>query len=56
MMETLETQQRVREVYLKFVEKGELVRVDGDKPKEVVAEALYAKVLDLRKTFKGFVS
>ena len=56
VMETLETQQKVREVYLKFVEKGELVRVDGDKPKDAVAEALYAKVLDLLKTVKGFES
>ena len=50
VMETLETQQKVREVYLKFVEKGELVRVDGDKPKEVVGDALYVMVLDLLKT------
>ncbi len=56
VMETLETQQKVREFYLKFVEKGELVRVDGDKPKEVVAEALHAEVLALLKTVKGFVS
>ncbi len=54
VMETLETQQKVREVYLKFVEKGELVRVDGDKPKEVVADTLYAKVLELLKTVKNF--
>jgi dTMP kinase len=52
VMETLATQQKVREVYLKFVEKGELVRIDGDKPKEAVAEALYEKVLDLLKTVK----
>ena len=56
VMETLETQQKVREVYLKFVEKGELVRIDGDKPKDVVADLLYAKVLALLKTVKGFVS
>jgi dTMP kinase len=52
VMETLETQQKVREVYLKFVDKGELVRVDGDKPKEVVAASLYAQVLELLKTVK----
>lgn len=56
VMETLETQQKVREVYLKFVEKDELVMVDGDKLKEGVADELYAKVLDLLKTVKGFVS
>lgn len=55
VMETLETQRKVREIYLKFVEKGELVRVDGDNPKEVVTEALYATVLDLLKTFKDSI-
>jgi dTMP kinase len=56
VMETLETQRKVREVYLKFVEKGELVSIDGDKPKEAVAEALYAKVSELLKKYVGFVS
>jgi dTMP kinase len=56
VMETLENQQKVREVYLKFVEKGELVRVDGDKPVETVAEELYGKVLDLLKAAKGFLA
>ncbi len=55
VMETLETQQRVREVYLKYVAKGELVRVDGDRPKEVVAEELHAKVLGLLKSAKGLL-
>ncbi len=56
VMETLEIQQRVREVYLKYVEKGELIRVDGDNPKDVVAEELYARVSTLLKSAKGFVS
>jgi dTMP kinase len=56
VMETLETQQKVREVYLKFVAKGELVRIDGDKPKDAVAEELYAKVSGLLKTCRGFIS
>lgn len=55
VMETLETQLKVREVYMKFVDKGELFRVDGDKPKGVVADMLYAKVLELLKTAKGFI-
>jgi dTMP kinase len=55
VMETLEIQQRVREVYLKYVEKGELIRVDGDNPKDVVAEELYARVSNLLKSAKGFV-
>ena len=56
VMETLETQQKVREVYLKYVEKGELVRIDGDRPKESVAEELYAKVLGLLKKCQDFVA
>ena len=56
VMETLETQQKVRDVYLKFFEKGELVRVDGDKPKEVVADELYTVVLGLLKACKSLVS
>ena len=52
VMETLEIQRKVREVYLKFVEKGELIRIDGDKPKDAVADALYSKVLGLLKTCK----
>jgi dTMP kinase len=56
VMETLETQQKVREVYLKYVEKGELVRINGDKPKDAVAEELYSKVLALLKSAKGLVS
>ncbi|MGD0645272.1 MAG: dTMP kinase [Candidatus Bathyarchaeia archaeon] len=50
VMETLEIQQKVREVYLKFVEKGELIRIDGDKSKDAVADALCSKVLILLKT------
>jgi dTMP kinase len=40
VMENLETQRRVRDVYMKFVEKGELVRVDGNKSKSQVAADL----------------
>ena len=56
VMETLEIQQKVRDVYLKFFDKGELVRVDGDKPKEVVADELYTMILGLLKACKSFVS
>jgi dTMP kinase len=55
VMETLETQSKVRDVYLKFVAKGELVRVDGDKPKKDVADALYASVLGLLKTAQNHI-
>jgi dTMP kinase len=54
VMETLETQQKVREVYLHYVKKGELISIDGDKPKEVVAAALIAKILELLKVANGF--
>jgi dTMP kinase len=55
VMETLETQQKVREVYMKYVDKGELVGIDGDRDKEVVAQELYGKVLDLLKAAEGFM-
>jgi dTMP kinase len=56
VMETLETQRRVREVYLKYVDNGELVRVDGDRDKEFVAQELHAKVIELLKPVDGYVS
>ena len=37
---------------MKFVEKGELILIDGDKPKDIVADELYSKVLSLLKTVK----
>jgi dTMP kinase len=55
VMETLETQQKVREVYLKYVEKGELVRIDGDREKEAVAEELQTKVVELLKAAQRFL-
>jgi dTMP kinase len=50
VMETLETQQKVRDVYMKYVEKGELVLINGDKSKDAVAEVLYSKVSSLLKS------
>ena len=44
VMETLEIQRRVREIYLSFVEKGELILIDGDRTKDEVADALFSKV------------
>jgi dTMP kinase len=46
VMESLETQQKVREVYMKFVEKGELVKIDGNKPKHEVADEILKVVLN----------
>jgi dTMP kinase len=50
VMENTETQQKVRDVYLKFVAKGELVRIDGNRAKAEVAEALSAVVLKFLET------
>jgi dTMP kinase len=55
VMETLETQQKVRDVYMKYVDKGELIRVDGDKDKELVAEELFTKVAELLQAAKCFM-
>jgi dTMP kinase len=51
VMENLETQRKVREIYLKSVAKGDLTRIDGDKPLEEVREGLAAVVLKFLETF-----
>jgi dTMP kinase len=51
VMETLETQKKVREIYLKFVANGQLVRIDGDMPVADLSEALYTRVLRFLATF-----
>jgi len=56
VMETIDTQMKVRQVYMNFVDKGELVRIDGDRTREVVAEELYITVLDLLKNCKDLIS
>jgi len=50
VMENLETQRKVREVYLKFVENGELVRVNGNKSKNEVADEIFFIVLNSLKS------
>ncbi|MEM1539362.1 MAG: dTMP kinase [Candidatus Bathyarchaeia archaeon] len=45
VMENIETQRKVREVYLKLVKNGELVKVDGNKGKEEVAGEILSIVL-----------
>ena len=45
VMENTETLQKVRDVYLGFVAKAELVRIDGNRGKAEVAEALADVVL-----------
>ena len=45
VMENMETQQKVRKIYLNFVEKGSLTKINGDQPKNEVAKELYAVVM-----------
>jgi dTMP kinase len=49
VMEKLETQKKVREVYMKFVGKGKLVPVDGNKTKDELAKGILKVVLDFLK-------
>jgi dTMP kinase len=49
IMEDLETQKKVRQIYLKFVEEGRLTRIDGNKSESEVAEDVYAIVTEFLK-------
>jgi dTMP kinase len=49
VMENLQTQLKVREIYLRFVGKGGLVRVDGNRSKREVAREIVAKVKEFLK-------
>jgi len=49
VMETLDMQRRVREVYMKFVDKRELVRIDGNRSIDAVAVDLLKVVEDFLK-------
>jgi dTMP kinase len=50
VMETLDNQRKVRKVYLKFVEEGSLVRVDGNRSlTEVAAEILNIVLTHLKR-------
>lgn len=51
VMENLETQLKVQQIYSKYVETGALVRIDGNKSKREVAKAIWQAVSDhLRRT------
>lgn len=52
VMENLETQRKVREVYTKLVEEGELVKVNGNLTKEEVAKEILRLVLESLKEVK----
>jgi dTMP kinase len=49
VMERLETQRKVQEVYMQFVKNEELVPVDGNRRKEKVAEDILMVLLDFLK-------
>ena len=51
VMETVETQKKVREIYLKFVANGALIRIDGDMPINEVSEAMHTRVMKFLETF-----
>jgi len=49
VMERLDTQRKVRAVYMKFVENGKLVSVDGNRRKDEVARDILTVVLSFLK-------
>jgi len=56
VMETLENQRKVREVYMTMVDSGRLILIDGSKPIHDVAENALAVVLDFLKRSQSFSS
>jgi dTMP kinase len=50
LMENMETQQKVRGVYLNFAEKGDLIRIDGNKSQAEVSADLLRVVLNFLKS------
>jgi len=53
VMERLETQRRVRDVYMKFVENGKLVPVDGNRRKDEVAKNILTIIVDFLRSQKN---
>jgi dTMP kinase len=51
VMENLETQRKVREMYLRFVEGGELIRIDGDASRIAVSEKVFSAVMAFLRTW-----
>ena len=45
VMERLDTQKKVRKVYMKFVENGELLPIDGDRNKQEVEQDILTTIL-----------
>ncbi|MCL1978442.1 MAG: dTMP kinase [Candidatus Bathyarchaeota archaeon] len=53
VMENLQTQQYVQKIYQKYVEKGELKRIDGAKSKNEVLDVLYNEVICFLSKFEA---
>jgi dTMP kinase len=53
VMENVETQRKVREIYLQYVEKGNLNRIDGNKPIEETARNIEVVVLKFLEKFQA---
>jgi len=53
VMERLETQRRVKEVYMKFVDKGKLMPIDGDRRKAEVEQKLLSVIMDFLENRKA---
>ena len=52
VMETLQNQQRVRDIYMKLVESGKLTRVNGNRPKNEVSGDILKIVLNFLRKLK----
>jgi dTMP kinase len=52
VMERLETQRRVKEVYMKFVDNGNLISIDGDRKKSEVEQNILKVILDFLENHK----
>jgi dTMP kinase len=46
IMETLETQRKVRQIYQKYIDNGQLHKIDGDQPKNAVTQQILNAVTD----------
>jgi thymidylate kinase len=51
-MERLETQKRVKKVYMKFVDNGKLMPIDGDRKKSQVEQNILNVILDFLENHK----
>lgn len=53
VMERLETQRRVKEIYMKFVDNGKLLPIDGDRKKSEVEQNILNVILDFLENHKA---